>query len=433
MIAGRNTVKYLDHLLYLFYLIFFVSIICAYRGISSSAIGCILVAGIIKNKIETGIFFNPNINNGFIICCTIFYLVEAASLIYTNNIPETLKHLQIKSGLILIPLAICCSNYLSPVNLMRLMKHYLWIISLIMFYCLATAFYKYYFLQGGNEVFFYHELVTPFKQHAVQASIYIFIGLIYLLKLINREWYLNNKTLHFLLIFYFILCIVLLSSKLIIILSAAFCIYYFAASVKRDQSIRFIIISSILICTAMAMVLLTANPVSKRFDEIISGNISVASQKNFTPAIYFNGLQFRLLQWRFVSEILNENHAWLIGVTPAEAQRLLDNKYISTNMYIGETNNAGFLGYDTHNQFLQSTLQSGILGLLSFLAICFSMVRLSLRRKSTILSSIIILLILYGLTESYFETQYGIIIFTFFPLFFYYGTAAKEEGKTLPK
>jgi O-antigen ligase len=302
------------------------------------------------------------------------------------------------------------------------MKHYIWILSAVMLYCLFTATYKYYFLHSGNQVFFYHELVIPFRQHAVQVSIFLFTGLIYLLRLAGTDWYLNNKTLHILLIFYFIFCIVLLSSKLVIILSAMAVVYHFIYSLKKQQDIRLITISSILTCITITVVLLTTNPVSKRFNEIISGNISLVSQPNFTPGIYFNGLQFRLLQWRFVSEILNENHAWLYGVTPGDAQTLLDRKYISTNMYLGEDNASGFLRYNTHNQFLESTLQSGILGLLSFIAICYSLIKLAVVKKSMLLSSVVILLILYGLNESYFETQYGIILFTFFPLFFYYGS-----------
>ena len=420
-----NTSKYLYHLLYFFYIIFFISVICSLRAISSIVIALILLTSLAKNKIDTGEFFNKNIKNSFLIGCCIFYLLQAASLFYTANFSETITHLRIKSTLVFIPFALCCSNYITPSLRHKLMKYYVWILFAAMLYCFVAALKKYYFLNAENEVFFYHQLVSPFKQHAVQVSILIFTSLIYLLEFTGKKYF-GNKFIHFLLIIYFLFCIVMLSSKLVIIFSAVCCLYYLVTFLKKKK--RLIVSSLIIIGIAMiTLVKATANPVSKRFNEIISGNISMVQQQKFSPAIYFNGLQFRLLEWRFVSQIVTENNAWLIGVSPGDAQNLLDQKYISTKMYIGEPGGSdlGFLGYNTHNQFLESVLQTGILGLLAFLIICYGMIQLALKRKSMELSFIVTLLIGYAFTESFFETQYGIVLVTFFPLFIYYGTEIK--------
>jgi O-antigen ligase len=417
-----NTSKYLYYLLYFFYIIFFISIICSFRAISSIVIALILLTSLVKNKIDTGVFFNKNIKNSFLIGCCIVYLLQVASLLYTHNFSETITHLRIKSALVFIPFAICCTNYITPLMRQKLMKYYVWILFAAMLYCFAAALKKYYFLHAENEVFFYHQLVSPFKQHAVQVSFLIFAGLIYLLEITGKNSYFENKFIHFLLIIYFLFCIVMLSSKLVIIFSSVCCLYYLITLLKnKNKSIASaLIIIGIAIIT---LVMVTINPVSKRFNEIISGNISMIEQQKFSPAIYFNGLQFRLLEWRFVSQILTENNAWLIGVSPADAQHLLDQKYISTKMYIGEpgASDHGFLGYDTHNQFLESVLQTGILGLLIFIFICYSLIRLAFQRKSIELSFIMALLIAYAFTESCFESQYGLVLFTFFPLFIYYG------------
>ncbi|HUS01350.1 MAG TPA: O-antigen ligase family protein, partial [Chitinophagaceae bacterium] len=261
------------------------------------------------------------------------------------------------------------------------MKYYVWIACVAMLYCIANAIHRYFFLHQGSQVFFYHELVSPFKQNAVQVSVLLFFGLIHLLENIRERGY-SFTFIHSMLILFFIFSILLLSSKLVIIFSAACIFFYFIISFKKEQKKLLLIISTIFICAAIMLVLLTQNPVGKRFNEIISGNITLVQQQRFSPAIYFNGLQFRLLQWRFVPEILTENNAWLTGVSIGDAQTLLDKKYISTNMYIGEWKEGGFLGYDTHNQFLQSLLQTGISGLLAFMAICWCMIWLAIQRKS---------------------------------------------------
>jgi O-antigen ligase len=92
-------------------------------------------------------------------------------------------------------------------------------------------------------------------------------------------------------------------------------------------------------------------------------------------------------------------------------------------MYTGDPvrGDRGFLGYNTHNQFLETLLQTGIIGLLILLVLCISLVKMAWQKKSMSVGFIIILLLLWMFSESVFETQYGIIIFTFFPLFIYYG------------
>ena len=152
-------------------------------------------------------------------------------------------------------------------------------------------------------------------------------------------------------------------------------------------------------------------------------------QKRFEPKVYFNGVAFRLLQWRFVKEIMQEHKAWVMGVTPAGAQPLLNQKYLETNMYAGKpgTPDHGYQGYSTHNEWLESFLQTGILGLLAFFGICFSMITLALRQKSRSLWAIVLLVLAYSFQEAVFETQYGLVIFLFLPLFFYFGEKSAEK------
>ena len=165
----------------------------------------------------------------------------------------------------------------------------------------------------------------------------------------------------------------------------------------------------------------TQNRISNRFKEIIQTDFHFIKKESFSPGDYFNGLQFRLLQWQFVPGILNEKKAWLVGVSPGDAQDCLNQKYIFKNMYIGTVGRGdkGFIGYNTHNQFLESLLETGLIGSLLFLLVCWSLVKMILERKKADLSFVTILLLTYSVSESVFETQYSLFIFLFFPLFFY--------------
>ena len=52
-------------------------------------------------------------------------------------------------------------------------------------------------------------------------------------------------------------------------------------------------------------------------------------------------------------------------------------------MYTGtvERGDKGFIGYNTHDQFLESLLETGLIGSLLFLLICWSLLKMTLERK----------------------------------------------------
>jgi len=106
-------------------------------------------------------------------------------------------------------------------------------------------------------------------------------------------------------------------------------------------------------------------------------------------------------------------------VGAGNAQGLLIQKYISRNMYLGKpgTDNIGYKLYNTHDQLLESFLKNGIPGAVLFLLVCFSMAQLAWKNKNRVLRFTALLLLFFAFTESVLETQYGVLIFTFFPLF----------------
>lgn len=425
-----NRFKQADFFLYLWYIALFISMICCFRAISSIAIALILLTGIIKNKIENGFFLNERLKLPFLLACCLIFILQLVSLFYNSGFNKSLADLQEKTALFFIPLALCCCNFVNKETRYKLMKPYVSIMAAAMLYCLLTALYKFIFQHAQPDVFFYHQLVLPFKQHAVQVSIYFFVALVYLRETIRNGVYLFNRRIHFAFIFYFILCLFLLSSRLVISFSVCCLLYYVVLFLKLNIRNRFPIFVSLSAGLILLLVVFsTTNHVSKRFAEILHGNPLLVEQKEFSPAIYFNGLQFRLLQWRFVKEILDEHNAWLTGVS-GDAQKLLDQKYTSTHMYTGDGGNGsrGYLSYNTHNQFLQSLLQMGIPGLFVFILICYAMILLVLKRKNRELDFVVILLLAYCFNEAVFETQYGLMLFTFFPLFLYFGTENISVG-----
>ena len=409
--------------LFVLYLAFFVSLIFSLRAISSISIGLILITGFLKNRIEQKSFFNPQLKNLFLIFCSLFFILQLLSLFYTTDKIEGWKHIRLKSALVIVPFCLYCCHFLNDKIREKLLKWYCAVLFAASVFTLYKAVINYTASHDLSE-FFYHKLVSPFSQHAVQFSIFIFIALIFLLEKLRKNEIYWQKAFHLFLTGFFTVYLILLASKLFIAFFVLYIIYFLVRIIKAKTVNRSIITMGIAgFIIALGIALFTSNPVSERFNDIVEGDIHFIERDKFNPGDYFNGLQFRLLQWRFVTEILTEKKAWLIGVSPGDAQHYLDEKYISQNMYLGhpETGDHGFLGYNTHSELLEALLQNGIIGLLLFLFICFSLFRMAWQKKNHELSFITVLVLAFSLTESVFETQYSLLLFCFFPLFFYLG------------
>jgi O-antigen ligase len=118
----------------------------------------------------------------------------------------------------------------------------------------------------------------------------------------------SQKTFLTCLVIFFFLFIVLLASKLIIGLSFLYIIFFAFKFFFKKKILPLVLFASFLLAILLLLTI-TKNPVKDRFKDLASGNTSLFRQEKFSPGVYFNGLQFRLLIWRFTYEILNEKNA----------------------------------------------------------------------------------------------------------------------------
>ncbi len=413
--------RIINDLLFVLYLAFFVSLVFAFRAVSSISIALILVTGLIKNAIEQKSLFNRNTLNPFVIACGLLFFLQLISLLYTTDMEQGWKNIRLKSALVIIPLSLCCCAYVNETTRRKLLKWY----CIILFTACLLAIYhaaRTYSVTRNPGVFLYHSLVSIYSAHAVQFSILVFVSLLHLFEALTKKEIVFNKYSDLFLTAFFLVFLFFLSSKLVI---AFFLVYFLYAMIRsflfKSISGKSVVLSIAGLAIFSLFVFFTQNRISNRFREMIQTDFDFIKRERFTPGDYFNGLQFRLLQWEFVPHILNDKTAWLLGVSPGDAQNCLDETYISRNMYIGtaERGDKGFIGYNTHDQFLESLLETGLIGCSIFLLICWSMLKMIRERKKAALSFIIILLLVYSFSESVFESQYSIFIFLFFPLFFY--------------
>jgi O-antigen ligase len=399
-----------------FIAIIFASLAFSIRIFNSISIISLVVLIFISRKRET-LFLN-SFTNWIFLSLFIYFLIQACGLLYTHNQQVQLKEVSQKAGVIAIPFFFMSGIVLSQNRLKHLITFFSICLISVSVYCLINAYFLYAQTRNAN-VFFYHTLLKPFDLHAVFFSWYLFFVILFLLEnnVFSGKFNLI-KLLVSLNIIFFIFLIILLSSKLVIITLIVYGVYYVTKTIiKRRIKFYWVAIFSVLFISTLYFTGQSNNPVSRRFKDLESGNDTLFLQNKFSPDIYFNGLQFRLLTWRLVGKILSENKAWVLGVSAGDAQQKLNEEYRLSHIYLGNgQSSTGFLNFNCHNVYLQTLLESGIIGLIVLLGfIVFFFIEI-IKAKNRIALVFFISMLVFGFSESLLSSQYPIQLFLFLPL-----------------
>lgn len=415
MMPAKGHSNYYNSAIFILLAASLVSLAFSNRIVNS--ISTITLAAIVFLHSDRITLFKQAFKDRYFISCLFFLLINLAGLLYTNDSQQNLKEFSMKAGIIAIPFFFCANSCKLKVNLRHLMIAFTLCLLVTTLYCLFHAF-TIYRQHGDSTVFFYHTLLSPFNEHAVYYSFYLLFCMLYWIEegiasLRHTKWtWLVIPALA-----YFFVVIILLSSKIVLGLLSVYIVYFILSHLIHKQNKKVLLPVVAGIGIVVAILLATNNPVKKRFSDLTSGATTLFQQQKFNAGVYFNGLQFRLLTWRFTAEILTEQKAWLLGVSAGDGQTLLRKKYIETNMYTGDGSaSGGYLQYNCHNIYLQTTLESGIIGLIFLLSIIASILFKLVKSKKRTALIFFLCMLVFGFTESYLSRQFGIVLFTFLPL-----------------
>ncbi|HET6254272.1 MAG TPA: O-antigen ligase family protein [Puia sp.] len=365
--------------------------------------------------------------NRLFVAYFLFTVMGVMGYLYTHNLRTEGLIVSKEATLVAVSFVICAGPFADRQTYRQLITAYSLLLLATSLYCLGRAVYHY-ITSGDTSFFFYHPLTEPLSQNAVFYSVYVLLGIVFLLSpggepAIDAWPPRVRRSLRIVLILFFIGMMILLSSRLMLVITAVILINIFFRRYSYRQNKRLLIAAIAILVFAVSLLSLVDNPIRDRFRETTDGSLTLVRQDTFVSYKHFSSTEIRMLQWRFGFEILNARHAWLFGVSPGDSQDLLDEKYTAANMYIGNPAEGpnrhfrGFLGFNFHDQYLETLVRSGLLGLALLLTI---FILLFSRARSTGIKEawfITVTLAVFFIPEAPLTMQHGIFLFCFFPLF----------------
>ena len=327
----------------------------------------------------------------------------------------TIKQVERYAGLAFIPLGMAIAPPFSRRQLKTTCLAFSVATILICLICLLKSYLEYQQTRDYR-VFYYHYLSEQMHLNAIFLSNYCLASIFWLLYfglILRNSLAIALRILIVCAVIFLAFLILLLSSKMVIVLGVVaiiFSLIYFGYQ-------KGYLVASI---TATVLIIL-GGFFAVRNLSYLKYRLSVTELKEYQgQADDQNGLAIRLLMWKSGLHLIRERPLLGYGLKGGREATLIEYKKRGYEMgYVRK--------WHTHNQYIETTLMSGIPGLVLLLTIIGVILIAALRTGSYLLLLGILHFAFHAMIEAVFEVQQELIFFTFFLFLFYF----HQPGRTI--
>lgn len=322
-------------------------------------------------------------NSRYLLVMTIPLLLAVVGLIYTDNLSYGLVKLQLLLPFLVFPLILFSIKH--PKNTYRFVL-YCFSFGTFMAAAIGVGRAFYYRLNSLGDYFYYARFSELVDKHTTYFSLFIVISCLFIISELIKsklKWMVGLIALTF---FFFVLYVT--SARISIVALILGIIILILTEVKSQYKWLSIILPLLLI-----------------------GFYSLPNfQKRFEPSETEKGevhdFEFRKDHWKSVLETIEYNPILIGKGTGGDRDFLYDTykKYQLTSAYE--------LEYNAHNQYLEFTLDFGLIGLLCFVLMLSYLSYSFIKTKNTLAFTILAVFMVYFLTESLFQRHDGVVVFS---------------------
>ncbi len=321
-----------------------------------------------------------------------FYIYHLIGMSYSENLAFGWNDLGIKLSFLVVPLIIAFSDIrLSKDKIVDMIILGLFISALL---ALGKAAFKSVYHTENNQWAYFTESYLAFSMHRSYYATYMAFGV-----LLSAERYFTFKNLKYLgAAFLFALITLLTFSKAGILIMAILMIPLLFVFIYRNWGKWIAAVGTAIMVIAMISAIWFTPTLHIRFQKMVEGVSSVSTTNN--PSVESN--ESRLIMWSTSLRLINENV--FFGVGTGDVSDALDAK----NLELGNIGVAD-KSLNSHNQYLNTWVQLGLIGFLLLFAIMITSMMTALTTRFMPFVYLVMVIALTMSFESFLETQAGII------------------------
>ncbi len=348
-----------------------------------------------------------------------YWLLHVIGLVYSTDTAFGLKDLETKFSFLLLPALFVLSQ--KAFNKTMLRKFFLILLGVSLQLCWLlslNAFWGEIYARENNislvDYPYYNYFFSSYLSHFLHPgyfSMFLLMGVYFLFEEMKENNAFFKRLFLFYALFVFLVSIIFLSSKsgIIALLIGAMLLLFREREIK--QSNKFIFVAAMIALVVLAGKLPWVSNSFSAAIESFSNENKVQNDEGSSS--------LRMISWTNAVEIWKENP--LLGSGSGDVKNELVAKYRQNGNTI-----AAEKKLNAHSQVLQSMAALGIPGLLLILAMLF----LPFWRSNKAGKFLGIVFLIFGFTESIFETQAGVIFYCMMMPWVYF-TNEPKNGRTI--
>jgi O-antigen ligase len=348
---------------------------------------CTIIVWLISNPFKE--LFSLKKGAAALMAISFFYLLHVCSFAYTKNLQESFINLETKISLLAFPLIFYTANYSSKQGKFFLRNF----IAGCLLCCVGCISHSAYISISENKNYFFYQDLSWF-QHPSYLSMYLtFCCMV----LFHEKLY--TKTVRTVLAVFFTIFVMMLSSKSGIAIHVIFLGVWFILDYTSSGSYKKLALFSGIFILIIVGVVFFVPQIKSRFDNLIGAFQSENIDKTVTEST-----AVRKLIWHEAAGIIKEKP--LLGTSPGDANTTLYERYNQNGLTGAYTKKL-----NAHNEYLQTGVGLGIIGMLS-LACIFLLPLFS--NKNKLFVFFLLITSINFVTESMLQTMAGCIFFGYF-------------------
>jgi O-antigen ligase len=315
----------------------------------------------------------------------IYFFVAIIGLLYSANLEEGLRSLETGACFLAIPLVFNLIHPFTTKELRKILAFFAFGVTFSCLICIVNAFVSY----SGNasfSYFFFHEFTNIIDFQPTYFANYLVFSITFALySLSYDEDFLNSRVVIFSTLFFFFVLMLSggkTSFMSLLLVFSFFILRFFLDGNKKIYAPTISLIIAMMICMFF-----------------------VTFYESGSRTLILNDSWDRYDLWKSAI-FANENV--LFGVGTGDYKVVLNEYFISHSM-----EKYAFDSMNSHNQFIQSYLSNGLLGLLAIIFLLGRPLYLSFIRGYTFGILVFFPFLLYGMTEVFLGRYQGVVFFAF--------------------
>lgn len=338
----------------------------------------------------------------------LFYIVGLISVFYSEDQSYALNMIGRLVPFLILPLIFSILPPLKKERYLHLMKIFIGAMVVVCVYSHTLVLIK---LVNNNDSLYnifnsYYSYLSLSEDtiglHSTYYAYLIIIATVFVVCFLLNEKRLKFRILYFVLIGYFTFFVFHLSARLPIVVLFLFyniaTIYYFT---HRKQILKGIIFLVFLYLVSGVFVY-NVRITRYRFQQL--------TEFTYSDGTHYEDVNNKLLQWQSGIEA---NKNFLFGNGIGDANQSIFDSYIQNGLH-----DYAAKEYNAHNQYIQTYVGMGIVGLALLLFIFYFYFREFYQKRSLLGFTLLFLTFILYITESYLERHNGIVTLVFFICFF---------------